>query len=580
MSISAKLSDSEKILDVFYDYYNLLLPLASDEKQNELSEIASLITKSRKKMTELKQAVEQSLDTIHIIVKLYGDVQFYFFQLEAIRKMFEQPELDPNMYSGDSLSQTYKMQVSDYFHKELEIGYRAFIRAYKEADEKFLAEQLKLCIELLEKAVGGKEERIVGVVEELSNEYKLNYYTVDLIVGIFDFIHQYIISLDIEKKQKKSLNDFVQSVIETMKDDVLGEVVGVKVVNKKRSSCPRLQRFGLIPNGNIMGFSDAMKLVTSHEGVKHNAKSIGAAISSKNIIVILLDSITYQPIYYNISRLMNEKLPMEARGVDKYFIELTKTVQNEGKSEGDMISIEYEIYSGMKVDFTKFREVQNNQCYVLERIENADKWRFLTPWITPMMYGIPGSKLYSFILQLEGNVGGRRCEKYHLGKAIVASQNMFLPRKVDVEYESENAGNELISRDLILKLGMYIDEKYGKAVGGDGVSLEMANQIVHDGELGEIALRVMVDHLRGVVSGSKMSPELLSSFLVDLKALIGRFMKLLHDGVNRNGGGVITKETILNVIQESSNIILSGTRDIYSIYLHKKKLWRVKEGKF
>lgn len=580
MSILAKINESEKIIDVFYDYYNLLLP-TTDEKQNELTEIMPLITGARKRLTELKGKFGK-METISDIVKLYGEVQLYFFQLGAIRKMFEKPELDPNMYSGDSLSQTYKMQVSDYFHKELEIGYLAFIGAYKEADEKFLAEQLKLCIELIESGTRS-EEYVMKVIGELLDQYKSNYYTVDLIVEIFEFIHNYVMTLEIEKKQKKSLNEFVQFTIETMKDDILGEMDRGKSTNKKRSSCPRLQRFGLIPNGDIMGFSGAMKLITSHEGVKHNDKSIKAAILSKKIIVILLQSITYQPIYYNISRLMNERLPSEGRGVDSNFIEFTKTVQNEGKGEGDMISIEYEIFSGMKVDWNNFMEVQNNQCYVLEQIENADKWRFLTPWITPTIYAIPGSKLYSFILQLEGNSGfGRRCEKYHLGKIVVASKNMFLPKKIDVEYESENAGNELISRDLIVKLGMYIDENYGSWLSkGKELSLEKANQVIHDVELGEIALRVMINHLRGVVGGGKMVPELFSSFLVDLKALIGRFMKLLHDGVNRVGdGSSITRETILNVIQESANIILSGTRDIYSIYLHKKKLWRVKEGKF
>jgi hypothetical protein len=141
--VKNKLEDSEKIIRLFSDYFDILRPLIEEryyEETKVIKEIVANYPKQQKivnaKLSEMESIINEHNNTkkvIEAIFDFYHTSQDFFLTMENTTRFLDQSHFHTENIDDNTMSQTYKLEAADFFYKLL-TAYNNFIKKHKEND--------------------------------------------------------------------------------------------------------------------------------------------------------------------------------------------------------------------------------------------------------------------------------------------------------------------------------------------------------------------------------------------------------------------------------------------------------------
>jgi hypothetical protein len=397
-------------------------------------------------------------------------------------------------------------------------------------------------------------------------------------VSLYANILQKIVDDSSSKIMSKSNTNLLSEIFEIIESDksffLLGHATNIF---KKKVDNPPMKRFGLVPITDSMSLSELMHVVIG----KKNINKISNLSSIKNYGFIIFNHIVYTPIEYNIRSLIVPSVAAKLIQPDTYgptlkTVERFKTIRD---------------YPAAKWDFDhKIINESSDKIIIIETLEGKS-YRCLAPWVDSALYGyfINKEKVLPIIEYIKNKNVSDRVSNYHIISTKLATKNMFLKKPIAMESFEENSADvpsHIIKQEIILNLETHVN-KY-KSI-KDSVQL---NEVLHDEGLRDIfyntTLRlypkaVILDSIKEFKADRFPFSELLSSFIVELQNITGKFMRELHDGYGRkplpketfdlpaDERNNIIRKKISTVIEDALNLVIKNESNIYST-LHYKFL--------
>jgi len=587
--IQKNIHDLKDIINIFTVYYNKLEPLLEQNFYKESIQIKKIIDyypNEYNKLEEDTKLLNETLnkhvsfkENIDIIFTVYSSFQNIQISIKNLKKYFEEPFMEPDNIDISILSQTYKLETSEYLNK-IKLEHDNFMKKYILDNEHIINELSSIILNIID----DKMEN----VEYLQIVFHKNKNTVELYSNILQKFIDNILSVEGKKLTFKIL-----SMIEDDKNMFLsGNIINsIETPDKKIHIInPPLKKFGLIPVTDSVPIDKLLIILL--EGKVSGKIDINNYTKKENCCFIFINRVTYHPMEYNIRQLImkdasEQFIQSNSFGITKKIIDRFKTIK-----KGDI--------SKVKWDFS-YKTIGNidssNIFYVIETLDGKN-YRALAPWLIPKNLGLPKYRVNTLLKHITKHNQPDRVSNYHNICIKRAIPNMFIQKKLPVEYIEEYARSidtTIIKNKLFLNIKNVIENeiisneyKKGKLIKSN-VDI---NNIIHDNRLRNIFNNVMFS-MYSIGSKSVNSKytagkfpfsEILSSYIVSLTALTNRFMKELHDGYNRNplSDKIFLKpvndifkiiiEKIENILSSTIETLINNNDNIYNTYNFKYKL--------
>lgn len=524
--IKNKLQDSEKIINLFSSYLDLILPLLEEKYDEEMHEVKQLLKKYPESRDKILQYFSGKLSNKNIF-ELYHECQNYYLSLENTYHFFDQPNLHSENIDTSNLSQTYKLETADFFSK-LIIQYQNFVKKYKEYDADIINHLSDLAVQ----NVIADEKHIS---ENLDDIQKM-FYSMTNTVILYSVSIQKILDYCVNNQQKILFK--IINMVENDKDYFLTNNLHRNKDNRYQN--PPLKRFGLIPITDSLNLDDILTLILNREYKSVKFQELKKISTKENICFLILNHVTPHPIEFTIRNLIIPRLAKNYNqpnefGISEKIIHKFQTIQQKNESKWNFT---YDIIGNLDSKF----------IYILETLDGKT-YRCLSFWLAitnDHSYNVPKYKVVPIIEYLDDPQKPSRVTSYHNISINKAIPNMFVRKPLDIssiEEQSKSVDTHTIKTELFMKLSetvkTIIDKEYSK--GKKIVGPTQINDILHDERLNEVFTGVLLRMYQvgfhndtGEFDGGKFPfYEILSSYLLDLRDTTRRFMKDLHDSYNR-----------------------------------------------
>ena len=581
--IKNKLINSVKIVSHVTDYFIKLKPLLEDKYADEDNLLSNSVHNFDQQSAEISANIDVLIKVIEMksnplrynslingIFVLYHSVMNYYLGIEHVMSIFDVPQLHADNIDTDRLSQTYRLEVAE-FYSSLLLQYHKFHKQHLADDEQLI----KYLVNLIHSATmeytsSDSIQHALKYIQSRFYEYK---NTVALYTAIMQDLIDYFYTDG--KKESKLIMFYIIDLIEYDKDAFLSNVV-----NKFKSNVnavihlenPALKRFGLIPVTDSMNLSKLVSLITNNQSNSVNMKKYA---KEHNACFIIMHHVVYTPIEYNLRTLIDKNIAKDLIQPDEYGV-TNKTVsryttiqvvggpdnmdsnklkkscdKNCDKNCDKKEKKSKEVSSFKKWDYS-FEIIGNYEnklvdtFFVLETLDN-ENYRCLAPWLVAKNLGIPRFRVKALIQYLTNANKPDRVIGYHSAVMKKATSCMFIKRAMSIdamEEQSRLIDTQLIKNNIHMNIRLTLEEmiKSQYANGKKILSDTDINNIIHSDEIRYTFINVVLQSYRiGVNSTDVQSydggdfpfSELIATFLSDLQDIVRQFMKTLHDGYNR-----------------------------------------------
>lgn len=588
-TIKKQLSESDKIVETYRDYYDRLDPLLAGQYTAEHEELEHALGK----LPEFKKNVTNGFDAsahlfagkfngfekdVRTIIKLYDAIQTYFRNIDLVFTIFDKNYLSADNLDLNDMSRTYKLETVDLLN-DLRLIYIKFIKTRRAYEAALVDELSSMVLDVfVREHPQNTPVTILQSVEYIQQLFRHHRYTVNLYAAIM----QKILNKSQQEKQRSVVNGLLQ-IIEDDKSFILaGQTTGIK--SKEYASAhltnPPLKSFGLLPACDAQPMSDLLFMAFSQRIT--GKISLQAVARKENIAFILMSRVTYAPIEYSLTRLINKDkatplIQDVEYGVSKKIIERFNIIaQKENRT--DRWAYDYKIVGDQKA----------SNWYIVETVDGTN-FRFLVPWVGSHSTVVSRDKIQGLLTYITESNKPSRATNYHNVCQQQATRNMFLRRPLSLDIMEENSrevDTQIMRNTLMIHVWRVIDADLKKRAVNNTADV---NNIIHNQQIAEVFQQIILSlyatgakltQAREYTAGNFPFSELLSSYINTLQHITRRFMKELHDGYNRAPlqdefelPSARRKEIITarlnDVLSRAISLVVSDKQNIYSSLNHK-----------
>jgi len=547
--VKHKLNDGEKIVVSFHDYFEILKPLIEGRYDIETKLLTSVILSyptQQKKINECMDQLESLLSSTHNYEKivtsifyLYHTIQDFYLSLDNIIAVFDQPHFHTENIDDNTMSQTYKLEAADYLTKLLQ-QYNTFKRKHILND----ATIIDFLSQLLLKTILKEYELPEKLSDKISNSVifgvkfvQSQFYAAKNTVSLYAKFIQDFIDFLYDHKDRKIMFSIIDLIEEDKDFFMRGNIENTLKASYKdlHLQNPPLKRFGLMPITDSMPLKNLLSLISGNQTSSVDIKKFA---KDQSISFIVSYKVVFNPIEYNIRPLYQRSIAKkfiqpETYGITNKIIERFKTIKSYDPKKW---RFEYDIIGDRKAE----------KWCVIESL-NGETYRVLSSWIYGTSLLMPSYKIKLLLDYIDSNNQPTRVSNYQAVAIRKAIPNMFLRRPLNLdimESRSKEIDTQIIKNELFLKitglLREIIKKDYSNAK--NIKNNNDVNNVIHDQRLQDIFANTILqlykfgsntEAVQEFNAGQFPFYELLSSYLLELKNIMSRFMKELHDGYNR-----------------------------------------------
>ena len=550
--ITSKLKASNKIIEVYEDYFTRLDPLL----QGQYSEVRAELDRDIKKLPNLLQkavlenkksfnvASDQSFEkSVYQFMNLYGVLQSYYDSIDHVFNVFDENYLSADNLDSNDLSKTYKLETEDLLNN-LRKEYNRFKARNISGD----AEVVETLTKKLLKVFFNEYSDIFEFRTEKPNptkpfvEVKKEKPTYDSKTEPDthndesdeddDEVHGGKAKSSFKASFKESIQYFqnlfrqfpntlplyantLQKLVDTLhyskRHSEVQQILGILEYDKTfvlkgtaknrlkgkgltiHHRNPPLKTFGFIPVTDLL---DIKKLIPILLNRSISGKvSFSQMAKSESACVIIITRITYNPIEYNIQALIGEEkakplVQDPEYGITTKVIERFNTIRVPDKATHKW-KYDCSIIGNQKTA-TKY--------YVVETIDGK-KYRALAPWMKAINLGFSYERVKQLLDYLKEPNKPTRVACYQKTVQKAAVQNMFLRRALSMdifEEHSTNIDTQTMRNRLFVDIKNTVQEiiksdfKNGASIKGN----TDVNDIIHDERIKETFTSVILQMYR------------------------------------------------------------------------------------
>ncbi len=493
------------------------------------------------------------------ILKEFGDELKISELFGSVLARIEETHIDRDKYS-DSLRNKVRTMVNKLkgrylaFQKEFEIIKLQFIESVGE----------KIAQIIIQSATSEeKKKRLTN----LRSEYHKNNHLVNIYAEVLQKVSEVLFNTD------KELYDMLVVWIEEDKRRALSGHYKTDSKHNKANNPPQ-SRFGLLPVTSSMPLKELLPMIfTEERSISNIAKTTDFAKISKEhkIGIIVLNSVVYTPVEYNVRSLINENeakvfIQPNEFGINKKIIDRFTTLRTFGNV--DKWDFSMEVYGE---DYERF--------YIVETLDGKT-YRALAPWITLNKFVIPKHRVKKILDYRTNYKLPSKSLEYHSRCMETAVKNMFLGKALALDtfekqldiIESGKIQSSII--DAVIEAADKLIKKDYKDV--ISTPLEV-NDILHHPVIVKTFTNAIVEEF--VKSKEKLSGgtfpmyEVLASFTTALQMTGRRFAREIHNGYSRDplkpediGAAV---EKIHTVIKNATELVVKSDENLFTSNYYK-----------
>jgi hypothetical protein len=355
--------------------------------------------------------------------------------------------------------------------------------------------------------------------------------------------------------------------IEVDKNNVIDNNVNLLFTkNQLYKNNPPLNKFNLLPVTDSMELKKLLKLILD-DNTKINSINLDKLSKNNKIGIIVFNRVVYNPIEYNIRRLIvyndaKELIQPDEYGINKKTIDRFNTIRS---------------YKSSKWDFsTEIIGEEYERFYILETIDGTN-YRCLTPWIESNVYYVNKYKIKN-LLEYYSNRHIDRSSNYNSLVISESTKNMFLPRAIDIETLIEGipmTDTNYVRNEIIKAINNDIKRIVKTKYKNDIKNNIEINNVIHDKSLAKLFYEKIldlykdgssIDDIKEFKAGEFSFHEIFASFMVNLHNITRRFSKEMHDGYARNSlkNDVFnqSKEERMKIINAKLEEVVNNTIDL------------------
>jgi hypothetical protein len=541
------------LIEAIDDYYEKLQELFEDEKE-KTDELGVLLKQTKASLRRKPEPFGKKFEElIHFHAKNHEKARSVFEILMRIRDLIERPEFFPDAIDS-TLSQTFRLNTAELLGNLL-IQFKEYEVAFEDREVTAVKESTKA---------------IFGAFTSDGNDTieNLEFMATEMIgsVSLFASVMQKCVDFFAGNGNRKLL-DKVLELVEVAKD---------KVLSHKKNRWPKpafslpLRTYGFLPTTKSMSLGKLVEWLDrgqrSLPKTNDADKFLREYMESSGIGFIVTKKILDGPVEYS-SSVLGKKL--ESGGITKKIVDEFELIR---QLEASKWNFDSKIYCNAKCE----------RFFVLETLDGVN-FRTMAPWLKGRM-DLPFSRVRDLIRGVQRKVYPDRATNYHSLCEKAALENMFLRRKLGDEPDYVIDSQRLQS-EVFLRLMKFVQKETNKMKKyGDR---EM-NKLVHAAEMREIFETTMIEFysdgakntdIREYDAGKAGYGELLGTYLSELRRVVSRFMKELHDGYNRKPidwskiGEKRAKDVVLKKMEDLVmgvlGVLISDRSNLYTVLNHK-----------
>jgi hypothetical protein len=567
-----KLKDGELITKTFEDYFERLAPLiqgryTTDHEllEGALKSLPGKLNQAQKEGQGLPKGPSGGFEkSSRAHFAAYSALREYFLAIDGVYQIFDQAYLGAESLDEADLSKTYRLETSDLLNN-LRVVYGKYKKA-RDLDEAEVVRSLSAGVvsgvrldhpgvwpdkpvaspgpaEHAERKTGvsgSATKSLEGTLDYIQGLFRQNKTTVRLYASIMQEL--------VDQLHKARESSAVRHAVRLLDDDktfFLQDVVAnrLKGVGRRiQQENPPLKTFGMVPMTEPLPLKTLLAKLTS--GVSVSAVGLPDFIKKQKACVVSLSRITYRPMEYSVSRLVNpnearEFLQEPGQGVTAKTVQRFGVIQDPFKNKAPP---KWKYTCKINGSYEKAEKY-----YVIETIDGT-LWRALAQWFYGSNPAMTKERVAPLVAYLTEDNKPDRVSAWQKLNQDKALRHMFLRRNLSTDILEEYSA-EIDTQSMRNLLFTKISQLFAdiiKAEFKQGASLKSntdVNDIIHDERVAEAFDEVVLGLYKTGTASTNASEftagkfpfsELIGSYLSALRYINRRFMKELHDGYNRN----------------------------------------------
>lgn len=503
------------------------------------------------KFMEQLQIIEKTKTNSEDSIKMYSNVFTMIEQLSKLLNSLEMIKLDCDLHS-----ETFRMSYKKLFNK-IKARYLAF---HKETEINKILISTEIATHLFTEISSATDK--LKLLEDLRNKY---YKSKDL-------IHIYAKVLQMSIDGFFSLDkQLVYQLIAWIEEDKKNALAGYYQTDSKanKSNNPPQTRFGLLPSTNSMSLKELLPIIMTEEKAIINTINLDQLSKKLKIGFIVLNSIVYTPVEYDVKPLINydeavKFIQPQEYGINIKTVERFKTLSSFGNINKWEFSID-------------FHNRDADRFYILETLDGKT-FRALTPWISANRFSVAKFRVQR-ILDYTQKTPSKALE-YHARCITLATKNMFLGRSLELE-NFENQLTDVESGQMQSNITEFIinavDKFIIKEYKNKFKSPMDISDILHDPNIGRSFIEAVTKEFAKDKSrfdaGKFPISEIIASFSTALQTASRRFVREVHNNYLRNPLKVDEMdkavEKIHQVLQNSVELVVKLDDNLFTSNYYK-----------
>ncbi len=457
----------------------------------------------------------------------------------------------------DGHSDTYRLAYTKLVNK-VRAKYIAFSKETEIIKEEIIQQ---LSDEIFEQIQKSNDK-----LAELTNLRK-KYHSSHELISIYANVMQK--SIDTFFSQDKTLVFKLLEFINEDKKLVLADSYQTK--SKKIKTNPPQTRFGLLPATASMALTDLLTLILGQSNTTNNFTQLS---KKHNCGFIILNSIVYTPVEYNIQRITDVNaaqayiMPSDA-GINKKTIERFTTLTP--------------LKSSNKWDFSmEIHNADAGKFYILETLD-GNSYRCLVPWLSTTSYSVNKFRAQKLLDYKNGEPTSAL--NYHALAMKSATKNMFLGRKLaldefDTQVAQIDSGQiQNAITDAILDVANNLLNRAKIHTSTD------VSDLLHDTSINATFMsaieRAFAENADNFDGGKFPAAEMMTSFITAMQTTGRRFAREIHNGYARSPlksseftdsaikNKAIAAEKIESVIRNAVELVIRRDDNLFTSSFYK-----------
>jgi hypothetical protein len=545
------------LIESIADYREKLRELFEDEKE-KTSSLDDLIDQAKKLLHRKPKEPGNSFeDLVFFHTKNHKHARDLFVTMMKIRDCVEHPMFSPDAIDS-SLSRTFRLDTAESLG-ELLIKFKEYEVAYSAKEIAATKESSK---------------QIFNALVEDFSEKKLEFVAKESMssTSLFASVMQKCIDFASSDPSRRQLLELAMDLVEVAKD---------KALQHKKNRWPKpaysipLRTYGFLPVTKSMNLKKLIGIFDKGQRTlpKTNdaTKFLREYAAMSGVSFIVGKKILDHPVEYSAS-VVGRKI--SDTGITKAIVENFSVIE---QLESNKWEFGWGVYLA-----DKSKDEQSSRFCVLETLDGQN-FRMMAPWLKGR-WDLPFVRVKSLLKGIETGIKPDRATNYHALCEQEAIKHMFLRRKMDEE-PHYSIDSQKLQSEVFLRLMNFIQKEANKA---KKYNDSLVNHIIHATEIREIFESTLIEFysegaknsdIKKYDAGRARYGELLGTYLAELRQVVRRFMKELHDGYNRNPidwrkigekrGFDIVMKRLEDLLMGVLNILISDKTNLYTTLNHK-----------